>query len=164
MKNLVLIRHAKSSWDNAGLDDFDRSVNTRGKNDAPLMAERLKEREISPDLFLSSPANRAVTTARTIADGIDYPIEKIIPDEEIYLAHVEELIALLSEADNSNDRIFLVGHNPGLTNLANHLGNHPIDNMPTCAIYSIQFDTSSWKDILVAKGKTDFFDYPKKLK
>ncbi len=162
MKNLVLIRHAKSSWDNPALDDFDRPLNKRGQRDAPVMAGRLKELDITPDLFLSSPAERAVTTARTVAEGIDFPIEKIVQDEDIYLASGEDLLSIISQSDDSIERLFLVGHNPGLTELANHLGDRPIDNMPTCSIYSLVFEITSWKEILFRKGKTEFFDYPKK--
>lgn len=162
MKKLVLIRHAKSSWEDPDLDDSERPLNKRGKKDVPIMAGRLRALEMFPDLFLSSPAVRALTTARAIAEGIDYPQESIVENEEIYLADVPELLSVVGAIDDGNDLVFLVGHNPGLTDLANHLGDTPVDNIPTCGICSLEFDVPSWKEVPAGHGTLVVFDYPKK--
>jgi phosphohistidine phosphatase len=162
MKTLILVRHAKSSWDNTALSDFDRPLNDRGERDAPRMAKRFKERELTPGLLLSSPANRALTTAKIVATGINYPAGNIQTDRAIYHADEEELLSIVQRLPDSIDVIMLFGHNPGFTDFANSLTNSRIDNIPTCGMVSCVFDVDSWKQIRWGKGKVDFFDFPKK--
>ncbi len=163
MKRLYLIRHAKSSWKHQDLDDFDRPLNNRGKRDAPNMGKRLKEQNAAPDLLLSSPANRALTTAETIAGEIGYPIENIEADEDIYLAGVTTLLTVIKNITNDHHTVFLFGHNPGFTELANALANIRIDNVPTCGIVCIDFEIASWKQVGVGKGTLVSFEYPKQF-
>jgi phosphohistidine phosphatase len=163
VKTLYVIRHAKSSWDVYDLDDFERPLNDRGKRDAPRMGKRLKEKEIHPDLMLSSPAKRALSTARRIAKVIGYKKENIKtvrnlyhPDEETILAIVQQLPAHCTSA-------MLFSHNPGLTDFVNTLMNGAldIDNVPTCGVVAFKFNIDHWQDVQWGKGEMVFFDYPK---
>jgi phosphohistidine phosphatase len=162
MKFLYLLRHAKSSWKHSQLDDFERPLNKRGRRDAPFMGEILKKREVCPDLVLSSPATRAAVTAREISLKIEYPVEKIVYLEPIYAAGINTLINIIEEIDGDVHRAMLCGHNPGLTGLANFIGDKPVANIPTCGIYGIEMDIASWHKIGEKCGKTIFFEFPKK--
>ncbi len=163
MKRITLIRHAKSRWKDTGLSDFDRPLNKRGKRDAPVMGKRLATEQLSPDLMISSPAKRALITARIIAEEIGYPVSKISLNERVYEADMATLLALVKSLDNSMDHVILFGHNPGFTSLCNFLTPEPIDNVPTCGIVHINLKTESWKDVTRHKGEIIEFDYPKKI-
>jgi len=139
MKNLILIRHAKSKWDDATLSDRERSLSKRGKRDAPVMGQLLKEKNLSPDRILSSPAKRALKTAKLIAEAIGYPKKQIDIREEIYMQGLEALLELVSKLDDDWNRVYLTGHNPELTELANRLTGADIENVPTCGIVSVEF-------------------------
>ncbi len=162
MKKLFLIRHAKSSWKDASLADYERPLNKRGMRDAPFMGQRLARENVLPDIILSSPANRAITTAGIIADEIGYSKDNIVQDESIYLATDGMLLDIIRHIDDQHQSAFVFGHNPGFTMIANNLCNHYIDNLPTCGIFAIQFNIHSWKDVGLGEGTFDFFDYPKK--
>jgi len=131
---LTLVRHAKSSWNNADLSDFDRPLNSRGLKNAPEMGGRLSDANYQVDIILSSPATRAITTAEYIAAEIEYNLRNIQLREEIYEASVNALLYLISSVDEKYKTIMLVGHNPGFTQLCNYLCDANIDNMPTCSI------------------------------
>jgi phosphohistidine phosphatase len=160
VKTLTLIRHAKSSWKKP-LPDRLRPLNKRGKREAPMMGERLAKREIEPDLIISSPATRALVTAEAIAREIGYPEEDIHADERLYGASSFELLEIIQELDNHLDHVMLFGHNPGLTDLVNDLGCD-IDNIPTCGVVKLEFDTDSWAHIGDIEPTCADFDYPKK--
>jgi len=162
MRTLYLVRHAKSSWKNPGLDDFERPLNKRGHQDAPLMGKILKKRKVSPSLMISSPATRAVTTARTIAEKINYPLEKIQYSEKIYLASERELLRLIEGIDDKRKKVMLVGHNPGFTSLANYFTNQYVSNVPTCGVFCVNLKLASWALIEANCGEFKFFEYPKK--
>ncbi len=162
MKKLYLIRHAKSSWSHPDLPDFERSLNKRGKHDAPLMGALLKERGVLPDYFLSSPAKRAIVTAKKIAAEIGFPREEIVCNPEIYLADRDTLSNLIKELPDEYQTVFLVGHNPGLTELVNWLGDQFISNVPTCAVCYLELPVEHWKEIKQQVGTLKRFDYPKK--
>lgn len=164
MKTLYLIRHAKSSWSNPDLSDFDRPLNDRGRRDAPRMGKRLKEKAIAPDLMLSSPANRAITTCREIASVLGYDESRIKTDKRIYHASEEELINILSELQDTQKTVMLFGHNPGFTNFANALLSEHIMNIPTCGVVAGKLNIQSWKEINNGCGKLVFFDFPKNKK
>lgn len=164
MKRLYIIRHAKSSWGDPDLADIDRPLNKRGEKDAPFMGKRLIEQhKANPDLILSSPAKRALRTARIIAKEIDYPKEKIEIKDSLYGSGVGAMLNVIQYLDDSLDEVMLFGHNPDLTSLAIYLSNHEVDNIPTCGIFCVDFDIQSWNDVQKGKGIFKFFDYPKKL-
>ena len=159
-KELIIIRHAKSDWGNVGLSDFDRPLNKRGKSNAPEMAGRLVKQKIVPQLIVSSPALRALTTAKFFADTWQIPLKSIQLEPSIYEASVKTLLSVVNNLDNQYDVIALFGHNPGLTDLANYFGGY-IDNMPTCSVVYLEFPFDDWKMISADTGKVLMFDYPK---
>ena len=162
MKTLYLIRHAKSSWDDPFQDDLDRPLNKRGKKDAPRMGKRLKEMRIHPDLLLSSPAERALSTCLLIAEKIGYPPDNIHTDHRLYHAGEEQLLSVVHGLNDANDAIIMFGHNPGLTDFANRLSSELVtDNIPTCGVVGLRFPVSSWKEIRWENGHVLFFDFPK---
>lgn len=163
MKTLYLVRHAKSSWRFPELRDFDRPLNKRGKKNAPEMGKRLKAKQILPDLLLASPANRAITTARKIAEKIGYPEAGIRENDKIYHGSEAELMDVIKATDNSIGELMLFGHNPGFTDLANLLGDQWIDNIPTCGVLAIAFEVDNWKEVAPKNGRNLFFDYPKRI-
>ena len=163
MKTLYLIRHAKSSWDDPFQNDFERPLNSRGRSDAPRMARRLKEKEVHPDLMLSSPAERAISTCKIMAGKIGYDINNVRTDRRLYHASEDELLQVVRELHDANDEVVIFAHNPGLTDFANRLYRRNFtDNIPTCGIVALKFDIASWKDATWGSGKVVFFDYPKR--
>ncbi|MGB3781304.1 MAG: histidine phosphatase family protein [Tunicatimonas sp.] len=162
MKTLYLVRHAKSSWKFPDLDDFDRPLNRRGKRDAPMMGKRLQQRSILPDLIVSSPAKRAQKIARAIAKAVAYPASAVAYSPEVYEASVDGLIALLQAVDDQVAVLMLVGHNPELTDLANRLAAHYIDNVVTSGVVAIEFSAARWAEVgRSSKGRFLWYDYPK---
>ncbi|MFH1051182.1 MAG: histidine phosphatase family protein [bacterium] len=162
MKTLILVRHAKSSWDEPHLADYERKLNNRGLRDAPFMGEKLKERNVNPDLILSSPAVRAFKTATFFADALNFPIEKIIIKELIYDKGPRDILYMINEQDDNLKTIMLFGHNPDLSSLTNYLCDFNEGNLPTCGTVCIDFKTDSWVNIGDEKGKLRFYDSPKK--
>ncbi len=162
MKSLYLVRHAKSSWKYPNLDDFERPLNKRGRKNVPFMGSVLKKLKVAPDLVLSSPANRAATTARTIADSIDYPLDNIQYSEIIYSFSENALIHVIRQIDDNVKKAMVVGHNPALTDLANTIGDTTISNIPTSGVCCVELDISSWVDLGCRRGKLKFFEFPKK--
>ena len=162
MKKLYLIRHAKSSWNEPGLSDFERPLNQRGLRDAPFMGKLLKEKKVIVDKIISSPAVRAFTTAKSFAVELDYPLDKIETITEIYEASASEILNILQSVENDVNTLLLFGHNPGFTSLSNYLSDKQIDNLPTCGISVIAFDVKSWKEVNINTGKLIAFEFPKK--
>jgi phosphohistidine phosphatase len=162
MKILTLIRHAKSSWKDPTLPDWDRPLNKRGRRDAPMMGERLAARGAYADLLVTSPAVRAVATAEAIAAEIEYPTDEILLDERLYGADEFEILEVIQGLDDAWERVMLVGHNPGLTDLVNALSPTGIDNVPTCGIVELTYDTESWALIGRIDPVAVDYDYPKK--
>jgi phosphohistidine phosphatase len=163
MKTIYLVRHAKSSWDDSDLTDFERPLNERGKRDAPAMAERLKEKNIRPQYFLSSAAKRAASTSKRFARVLGHAEEKIDFQKKLYHASAEDILRMLTSIPDKFQSAILFGHNPGITDLANELMDKGFltDNIPTCGIVAFNFSISSWKEAAPKKGKLLFFDYPK---
>ncbi|MGB5745457.1 MAG: histidine phosphatase family protein [Desulfobacterales bacterium] len=162
MKSLYLVRHAKSSWKNPNLDDFERPLNKRGRKNAPFMGNVLKKLKVAPDLVISSPANRAATTARIIAAAINYPLEDIRYSQTLYEFRENALIHVVQEMDDAVNKAMIVGHNPAINGLANYIGDQPIGNIPTCGVYGVKLDISSWTKISEHCGILEFFEFPKK--
>lgn len=161
MKTLILVRHAKSSWDQPGVSDFDRSLNERGKKDAPEMAKRLKEKGIELDGIVSSPAKRAKKTANYFAEEFHFKKENIQLVDELYGATPSHFVKAVSEIDDEYKTVAVFSHNPGITEFASSLTNVHVDDMPTCAMFALQIDTDQWENFLKAEKKFLFFDYPK---
>jgi phosphohistidine phosphatase len=161
MKKLILVRHAKSSWDHPGLLDFERPLNDRGKKDAPLMGQVLKAKGIKPDMILSSPAIRALNTAVIIAQEIGYN-KNIQVNKKLYHGYVPDLWAVVKTVPDDVESLMLFGHNPSFTEFANELAQMQIDNIPTCGIFAVGWQTSRWTEINRKNGEFIFYDFPKK--
>ena len=161
MKTLFLVRHAKSSWDNAALPDKERPLNDRGRRDAPKMGERLAKRDVKPDLILSSPAVRALSTAQIVAEKLDYRRKDIVVTERLYAAEVDDLLDVIRQLGDELKCVMLFGHNPEFTELAHRLSGE-IDHMPTCAVAEFTFDAKSWSRIDTIKPTEVLLDSPKK--
>ncbi|MEJ7644014.1 MAG: histidine phosphatase family protein [Chryseolinea sp.] len=164
MKTLLIVRHAKSSWDVSNVNDFERPLSSRGKRDAPRMAKRLKEKKVFPDLMLSSPAKRALSTTKKIAKILGYPKSSIKKDQSLYHADEETMLSVVRDLNDKHTKVMIFGHNPGLTDFVNSImtaEQQNFDNIPTCGVIAFQFETSQWNNITWGAGKLLFFDYPK---
>lgn len=161
MKSLILIRHAKSSWDDASLNDFDRPLNERGKKDAPVMAKRLLGNKVKIDAFISSPAKRADNTTRIFAKEYKIKKDDIIYKAELYGAREKDFLQVIENLNDKYESVVIFSHNPGLTDFANQLTDTMIDNIPTCGIFAVRALTKKWSEFGEAEKKFWFFDYPK---
>jgi phosphohistidine phosphatase len=161
LKTLSLIRHAKSSWKYAQLDDQDRPLNGRGVRDSALMGMVLSQRGYSPSLIVSSPALRAIRTAEALAAAIGYPETGIVLDRRLYHAGASQLMDLARQFDDALDWVACVGHNPGLTDLVGMLVDKGPDNVPTCAVVDIRFNARRWQEIDAACVIDFVMDKPK---
>jgi phosphohistidine phosphatase len=160
MKRLYIIRHAKSSWSDMGLDDFDRGLNKRGRLNAPMMAKRLKDKDVMPDIILSSSAKRAKKTAKILADGIGFS-KKIKFENALYDVLPSKLHSRIKKIKNKHNVAFLIGHNPELNMIAeDYIGFNK--NIVTCGILEIEFDCDRWSEIGRDNAKFISYDYPKK--
>jgi len=164
MKTITLVRHAKSSWKNTDLSDRKRPLNRRGERDAPIMGKRIVEHGIRPSLIISSPATRAWTTAKIIATEITYPIEFLQREDELYLASLNDILDVIAAQDNGFNHLMVVGHNPGLTDMANFLSPGLTHNLPTAGVVSVQIDQDDWNLHQQPKTELLIHDYPKLVK
>ena len=163
LKQITLLRHAKSSWSDAGRADIERPLNERGERDAPLIGRWLLEKGERPSLILNSPATRARQTARLVADQLGYPREFMQTEADLYLAAPAEILAVIARQEASFNHLLLCGHNPGITELSNTLSNSNIDNVPTCGVVCIEANVKSWAELSTARGMLKLFQSPKAL-
>ncbi|KDN56316.1 SixA phosphatase family protein [Flavobacterium seoulense] len=161
MKNLILIRHAKSSWD-FPLKDIDRPLEQRGMKDAHLVSSAIFNYLPQTFIIWSSIAKRASDTAVIFAQNILYPIENIVFKPELYTFDEKKLEEIIKSCANTFDSVILFGHNAAITNFVNKFGNEYIENVPTSGFVSLEFDTDNWAEI--NKGKTKKIIIPKDLK
>lgn len=164
MKQLYLLRHAKSSWDQPNLDDFERPLNKRGHRDAPVMGKVIAGLELQPDLIISSPAVRAAFTARIVAGQIGISDSRLRYDNRVYDASVNTLLQILRSVDQNISTLLMVGHNPGLTDLIDYLSNKKIENLQTAGLYGMKFNIANWQDIGEESGMFILYDFPKNHK
>ncbi len=160
MLRLLLLRHAKSQWGGPDLADFDRPLDERGERDAPEMGRRLAEAGLVPVRVLCSPAVRAETTARLVLEQMENRPELVL-EKGIYDASPARLLDILTAQPDAVTPLMLVGHNPGLTELANRLGRDlSIDNIPTCGVVCLDFDIDHWRRLTPYLGSLVLFDRP----
>lgn len=159
MKTLLLLRHAKSSWKNPELKDFDRPLNKRGSKAAPLMGKFMKERKLKPDLIISSPAVRARMTAALVAESGELQAE-LRYDERIYEADVEALVKVVSQIDEAAEAVLIVGHNPGLQELLKFLTDEEHE-FPTAALAQISLKPDKWSGVQQHSGRLKWVVTPK---
>lgn len=162
MRQLWLVRHAKSSWDSPDLTDFERPLNDRGKKSAPDMGRRLAKRKVKLDRIVTSPARRAFDTAYAIADALDFPVHLLAIEPRIYDAGVKTLLDVVASQPQDCESVMIVGHNPGFSELADRLSPKGMDELPTCAVVGLKFKAKHWRDVAHGKAESVYYDYPKK--
>jgi phosphohistidine phosphatase len=163
MKQLYLIRHAKSDWDAPYKSDFERGLNKRGKKAITTMANALMEKGVMPDLILSSSATRAKLTAEGLAKALEFQGD-IAFIEGLYLCSQIVWMELIQTLDEKYENVFIIGHNPEITNLTNRLVDDYIDNVPTLGIVGLDVKSKQWHKFRYDSAKLDFFIYPKLYK
>lgn len=164
VKDVCLVRHAKSSWDHPGLDDFDRPLDKRGMNDAPGMARKMRELHLIPDFIITSGAMRARTTAEFFKKEFDLPDAQFVVNNDLYEASPETVYKVLRTTPDTAAFVYVFGHNPTFTWVANSISGVHIDNVPTCGIVHIQADLGSWKKFKPEYAAFIGFHYPKLYK
>lgn len=162
MKTLYLLRHAKSSWDDPELKDFERPLNSRGQNDIPTMVSRFLARGSSVDCITCSPALRTKTTAQLFAKGIEFSGDQVVSNPGLYFAGTGMFLKAATLTDDDCDSALLVGHNPAITDFANAMMNTDIDNIPTCGLIQMKLNVSHWSEVELGIATLVEFDYPKK--
>jgi len=162
MKTLYLLRHAKSSWSEPGLDDRQRPLNKRGMADAPLMGERLRARGESIDAVVSSPALRARTTAELFSSACAYAGAAIAIDPDLSFLGSGSIEAVIRAQDDRQGALMLVFHNPDITHFVNSIDYaFQVDNIPTCGLVRLSCDIARWRDWARDRARIDYFDFPK---
>lgn len=161
MKKLLLLRHAKSSWEDTSLPDFERPLNERGLRAAPTIGRYMREQKLQPDLVICSPAKRTRETIALVleAAGIKRDVRY---DERIYEASVSTLLEIVSQIEDDKAEVLLVGHNPGFENLLERLTGESI-RMPTAALARIALDAERWREIAAQSGQLELFVTAKEL-
>jgi phosphohistidine phosphatase len=164
MRRLTLVRHAKADTSLPGQQDWDRVLDRRGQQDAPEMARRLRARRLKPDLILSSPAVRALSTASIMARELKVHADRIAQDERLYLADPRRIMEVVHELGGNALHVMVFAHNPGITDCANRLsaGDH-IDTLPTCGVFTACFVVDDWSQLDWESGLEAEFDYPRNL-
>jgi len=160
MKRIIIVRHAKSSWEYKNENDFDRSLNSKGAFEAPRMAALLKQKIPNIDLFVSSPSARTMETTSIFAEYFNYDYSNIVSEYKLYLADYLTLKKFISEIDSCYNNVALVGHNPGITELVSECSGKYIYNLPPSAFVSMILPSESWKDILNKRCDIEFFEHP----
>ena len=163
-KTLILVRHAKSSWGDPSLGDEERPLNKRGHRDAPRMGQWMVERGLAPDLVISSPANRARTTAEYLAQSLAYAPDSIIIDRQLYFTGVHGMLRAIEAVDDGVGVLMMVGHNPVMTDVYNQLTGEQLWNLPTCGVGVIAFDMPSWGLVDSTSGRLLAHQTPKSLR
>lgn len=161
MKELYIVRHAKSSWDFPQFEDHERPLSKRGKMNAPIMAEYVRKRIARPQVFISSHAVRAYTTALEFLKVYSIPESEIIKNEGLYHASKGNLYKVISGIDDRYNKVMLFGHNPGLTEFVNEITGVDIYNIPTCGVAGIYFEINSWQEVYTENGKLGHYYFPK---
>ena len=160
-KELILVRHAKSSWGDMDLDDHDRPLNGRGERNAPEMGVRLAGTGVRPQAMFTSTALRAATTAEIIAEAIGFPQGEIVREPGLYHAGVKDWLTWITGLDNAWNTVMAFGHNPGITELVADVWDLPVLNVPTCGVVWLRFEIPEWKNAADGKPIDALFDYPK---
>lgn len=163
MKTLLIIRHAKSDWNDPSLSDFDRTLTERGKSDAAMMAKRINKKVIEIDVFVSSPAKRAKKTGKLFMKEYGKNEKDLLLISSLYEASVKDYYDAVENFDDKDNTVAIFAHNPTITEFINSLECSPIYNMPTCAVFGLKIKTDHWKEVSEAEKEFLFFDYPKNV-
>jgi phosphohistidine phosphatase len=161
MKTILIVRHAKSSWENFTVSDYERPLNERGQKNAPEMASRVLKKGVKADVLLSSPARRAHTTAKLFAVVWKMDPSRITIVTDLYNPSHEAFVNTILTAPDTAETIALFSHNPVITEFANSLSKKKIEHMPTCSVFAVKADIKLWSDFEVGNSEFFFFDTPK---
>lgn len=162
MKELILVRHAKSDWANQGLHDVDRHLNERGYTDAYALSKWYFENKEKPSVIISSTATRAVSTALIFLRAMNMPLSRFSLCDTIYESPLEPVMDLVKKQNDSLDSVMLFGHNPTFTEAINYLlTKHSFDNLPTCGIVSLRTKVKCWRDLQPKTAELDYYFFPK---
>lgn len=164
MKTLLIVRHAKSSWSDKGISDIDRPLKKSGVNDATEVAQKLKQQKVSPDIIITSPAVRAITTAMIFARNLNYPLWQLSISEIAYDFTKDALLSIINTTADKYKTLMLVGHDPALTYLVNELTGEQFEKIPTSAVFTISFRVQSWKRVALGNGRLAGVESPTKGK
>jgi len=162
MKQLILVRQAKSSWDDLSARDFDRDLNDRGRSDAYEMGERLAQRAFVPDAFVISASQRTRSSAHLMAEALNFPHADIQTKDDLYLANPSTMLKLIRQTPDHIQRLIVLAHNPGITELTNRMARTYINNVPTCGMAILEMNITSWMEAGSRALLLDF-DYPKRV-
>lgn len=161
MKDLLIIRHAKSSWAQEGLEDHERPLNGRGDKAASQIGRRLARRGLVPERLVVSSAVRAQHTAGLLATAMGLDADAIVTDPRAYVADAEDWLDIIQELPDELQRVGIVGHNPALHELAAHLVDLRVGKFPTAAVVHASFEVDRWREVARGTGTCVDFDYPK---
>ncbi|MBU2927212.1 SixA phosphatase family protein [Winogradskyella psychrotolerans] len=161
MKEILLIRHGKSSWE-FDVTDYYRPLKQRGKDDSMLVAQELLSKGNTPNVIFSSPATRALNTSKIFAKILEINEKEIIIIEDLYDFDGRNVINFMKTLPNELNKVMIFGHNHAFTSISNIFGDRFIDNLPTSGLVKLTFDIEDWKDL--NKGQTEFIIIPKDLK
>lgn len=160
MKTILISRHAKSAWDNPRLTDFDRPLNERGHKDAPEMAKKIRKAGFIPDVLISSPANRARTTANYYAADLQLPVSEV---KKLYHGMPEDYLSVIQELPEDVHTVMLFGHNPGITYIANMIQPGVTDNIPTAGVIIARSPANSWEEVEWQNCRLEKIAVPKEI-
>jgi phosphohistidine phosphatase len=160
MKTLIIVRHAKAEVLPINKTDFERKLTERGKEDAKIMALSLTQKINCPDIFISSTAKRAFSTAKRFAEAFKFEEENIVKEKNIYEANIDDLIALVQQIDHQHHTAIIFGHNPGFSQLAYYFSGNGSIELPTCGVVIVEFDINDWNNVAYKNGKIIYFNKP----
>lgn len=163
MKTIYLIRHAKSSWENHRLSDFERPLNKRGMNDTKKIGQELNQLDFNPEKIIASTSVRTTATIQLLCEHINYNFKNVEFNSTLYHPSRENFMRILEDLPDELESVALVSHNYGISEFADYLTENFMEAMPTCAVVCIELDIDSWKEIVRGLGTTKWYIYPKML-
>lgn len=162
MKEIILVRHAKSSWSDPSLADIERPLNKRGQRDAPVMAERMAESDSDVERVVTSPAQRTRLTTEALIEALHLDADEVVEERQLYGADTVDWLDVIRRQPDFLNSIAFVGHNPGLTEFLNLFLDDPLDNVPTCGIARLRFNVDNWPEIGEAVPERVLYSIPKR--
>ena len=162
-RELILIRHTKSSWANLNMRDFDRPLKKDRTDDAQNMAKRLKKLGLNPDLILCSPSLRTKQTVEFFCNKLKYDYNKIVFDMRLYESSAEEYMQVIRETDTAVQTLVVLGHNPSITHFVNQFLANKIDEVPTTGVVWLELENDTWEIYSTTSCKLRAFLSPKTI-
>jgi phosphohistidine phosphatase len=160
-KNLIIVRHAKSTWDYENISDIDRPLKLSGIHNAYEMARRLKINRNIPEFLITSPANRALHTANIFLSIFELPYDRLKIEPQFYARGTKEILTCIKSLPSDLNKVMIFGHNPDFSELARYFAKQPFLELPTCGVVSFSFECKEWADIHSENQKAESFDFPK---